>query len=185
MAHYLSGYIRQVSDEDDALSLTALQDLKHLEILHLEKTRVTDEAINALPGLEELSDLSLNSTIITDKCLEHLSRVKNLVNLCVQGTLLTNGALESFNPPITLKLLDLRDCWLLTMDSLSMFCKKHSGVKVRHDLLSPSAVDQSNSHQSAASLQKDSKASKLKQRDGKSSVSTLLFKVDVLGTHDI
>lgn len=185
MAHYLSGYIRQVSDEDDALSLTALQDLKHLEILHLEKTRVTDEAINALPGLEELSDLSLNSTIITDKCLEHLSRVKNLVNLCVQGTLLTNGALESFNPPITLKLLDLRDCWLLTMDSLSMFCKKHSGVKVRHDLLSPSAVDQSSSHQSAAPLRKDFKASKLKQRDGKSSVSTLLFKVDVLGTHDI
>ncbi|KAL2902776.1 Dynein regulatory complex subunit 6 [Bienertia sinuspersici] len=177
----IKGFLSQISNEDDVLSLAALQDLKHLARLNLEMNRVTDEVVHVLLDFEELSHLSLSHTLVTDKCLEHLSQVKKLVNLLIQGTLLTNGALESFNPPITVEALDLRGCWLITMDSVTLFCKKHPGIKVRHDDLSEPSVDHSNTSTSVGTAQKGSKLSKLKQSDRKSSLSPYSFKNKVLG----
>lgn len=151
-----------------------------MESLNLEKTQVNDAAVYVLLGSEELNHVSLNNTLVTDKCLEHFSQVKKLVSLCVQGTLLTNGALESFDPPQTLKELDLRGCWLLTMDSLTLFCKKYPGIRVIHDHLSQASVDHNCSRPNAALSQKGLKYSKLKQRYGNSSVSPFMFKEEVL-----
>ncbi|KNA13231.1 hypothetical protein SOVF_118760 [Spinacia oleracea] len=176
----IKGFIRQINNEVEVVSLTALQELKHLERLDLEKTRINDAVVHVLQGSEELSHLSLNSTLLTDKCLEYLSQVKKLVSLSIQGTLLTNAALELFNPSVTLELLDLRGCWLLTIDSLTSFCKKHPRVKVRHDHLFTTSVNHNSSTPNLALLQKGMKASKVKQRDRKSSVSPILFKKEVL-----
>ncbi|XP_021757655.1 F-box/LRR-repeat protein 13-like [Chenopodium quinoa] len=176
----IKGFIHPSRNEDEVFSLAALQDLKHLERLDLEKTKVNDAAVYALLGSGELSHLSLNSTALTDKCLEYLSQVKKLVRLSIQGTLLTNGAVESFNPPVTLEVLDLRGCWLLTIDSLRSFCKKYPGIRVRHDHLSLASADLNCSVPNAALSQKSLKASKLKQREGKSSVSPTLFNKEAL-----
>ena len=178
----MSGFIHQSGIEDDLPSLAAFQHLKHLKSLNLDKTRVSDPAICVLLDFEELSHLSLNNTLLTDKCLEHLSQVKKLVELSIRGTLLTNGALEFFKPPKLLEVLDLVGCWLLTMDSLTSFCEKYPSIRVRHDHLPVSSVDSSSSSKTATSS-KVSKASTLKLRERRSSVSPVMFKKDVIGIH--
>ncbi|XP_057520546.1 uncharacterized protein LOC130800857 isoform X1 [Amaranthus tricolor] len=175
----IKGFIHQSGIEDDLPSLAAFQHLKHLKSLNLDKTRVSDPAICVLLDFEELSHLSLNNTLLTDKCLEHLSQVKKLVELSIRGTLLTNGALEFFKPPKLLEVLDLVGCWLLTMDSLTSFCEKYPSIRVRHDHLPVSSVDSSSSSKTATSS-KVSKASTLKLRERRSSVSPVMFKKDVI-----
>lgn len=176
----VKGFTRQISDEqEEAPSLKALQDLKHLESLDLAGTQVSDSAIHVILGLEELSHLSLDSTPLTDSCLDHLSSVTKLVNLSIRDALLTNGALDSFNPPVTLEVLDLRGCWLLTVDALTSFYENHRGIEVRHDHFTVPSMDHSDSHSHIGSSRKGSNTLKLKQKDGRLPMSPL-FRKDIL-----
>ncbi|KAH9625421.1 hypothetical protein KSS87_011907 [Heliosperma pusillum] len=177
----IKGFTRHITQTQDVFyTLAALEDLRKLESLDLGGTKVTDSALHALVRFEALNHLSLNNTPLTDKCLDHLSSVKKLVNLSMQGTLLTNGALDAFDPPVTLEVLDLSGCWLLTVDALIPFCKKYPGVAVRHDHLNMSGVDP-NCSSSPASCQKGSKTLKSRQKRRTSSpASPFQFRRSVL-----
>ncbi|GAB4857551.1 hypothetical protein Ancab_015459 [Ancistrocladus abbreviatus] len=168
------------SDQDEVLSLLALQNLDHLKELDLSGTRITDSALNPLSSFQELSHLSLMNTSVTDDCLPHLSSIKNLVDLSIRDALLTNSALHSFNPPATLKVLDLQGCWLLTGDALMLFCENHPRLEVRHELLPRPSVVGANPDRSASPSQALSQSSKSKQRGVQSPISPSLFKEDIL-----
>ncbi|XP_059640872.1 uncharacterized protein LOC132283021 [Cornus florida] len=132
----VKGLIQQVGTETDWIpSLAALQNLKWLEKLDLEDTKISDAAVPPLSSFQELSHLSLKSGFLTDASLDHLSSIPKLTNLSIQDVVLTNAGIDSFNPPKTLKILDLRGCWLLTENVIMLFCKQHPQIEVRHELM--------------------------------------------------
>jgi hypothetical protein len=100
----------------------------------MEETRVRDAALKPLSSFQELRDLSLRSTFLTDVSLHYLSSLPNLINLSFRDAVLTNCGLISFIPSATLKLLDLRGCWLLTRDAILSFCRNYPQIEVRHEL---------------------------------------------------
>nr|GME06785.1 toll-like receptor 13 [Ipomoea batatas] len=106
-------------------SSIAIHSLDHLERLELEETQIKDAAPSPLSSICKLGYLSLRSGPLTDACLYHLSLIRNLINLVVRDVVLTNAGMYTFNPPSSLKMLDLRGCWLLTDDALLSFCQKH------------------------------------------------------------
>lgn len=115
--------------------LSDLQSLTKLESLNLEGTQVNDEALLPLLGCKMLSRLSLRSSSLTDILLHHLSAMPCLAVVCYRDAVLTNNGLQAFQPPATLKLLDLRGCWLLTEDSIQSFCKRHPCIELNHELV--------------------------------------------------
>ncbi|CAN1254383.1 F-box protein At3g58530 [Linum perenne] len=157
----IKGFIRQEGDEaDDITSLTNLLGLNGLESLKLEHTLVADTALVPLSNMKELGHLSLRSASLTDNALHHLSYLSKLTNLGLQDAVLTDKGLESFKTPSSLKVLDLSDCWLLTEDTLTSFCRRHPLIEVRHEHLrttdqgevstSPSSSSSSSSRRSQA-----------------------------------
>ncbi|KAK3228040.1 hypothetical protein Dsin_007902 [Dipteronia sinensis] len=139
----IKGFFQQVGAETDlVLSLMALQSLHHLEKLNLEHTQVKDVALCPLSSLRELRHLSFRSSSLTDASLYYLSSLSKLTSLGIRDTVLTNCGLGLFKPPSTLKLLDLRGCWLLTEDALLVFCKSYPEIEVRHEFVSRSPADQ-------------------------------------------
>ncbi|KAK7399111.1 hypothetical protein VNO78_10286 [Psophocarpus tetragonolobus] len=129
----IKGFLhRGRTDADSPLSLTTLQNLK-LERLNLEHTQVRDEALHPLSCFQELRYLSLKSASLADVSLHYLSSIPKLTNLSICDAVLTNYGLEMFKAPETLKLLDLRGCWLLTEDNILSFCRNHPQVEVWHD----------------------------------------------------
>lgn len=148
----ITGFIHQVGEEANLIpSLTALQRLNCLQSLNLEHTQVRDVALDAISSFQELSHLSLKSASLTDVALHHLSPLSKLTNLAFCDAVLTNSALDLFIPPVYLKMLDLRGCWLLTEDAISSFCKKHPLIKVKHELLDVSPSEQSSCNRSSPS----------------------------------
>ncbi|KAJ0786577.1 putative leucine-rich repeat domain superfamily [Helianthus annuus] len=130
------GVIQQNAENTECvLSLTALENLKHLEKLNIEETALKDEAIIPISNLKQLTHLSLRSSFLTDASLHHLSSIPNLINLSMRDAILTNTGIESFTPPPSLQVLDLTGCWLLTKDALLSFVQLHSDVEVRHALV--------------------------------------------------
>ncbi|XP_031255901.1 LRR receptor-like serine/threonine-protein kinase GSO1 [Pistacia vera] len=139
----IEGFIRQVGAETDlVLSLTALQSLNHLERLNLEQTQVRDAALSPLSNFQELQHFSLRSPSLTDISLHPLSSLSKLTHLSICDAVLTDYGLGSFRPPETLKLLDLRGCWLLSGDSIMLFCKRNPQIEVRHERRSVAPSDQ-------------------------------------------
>ncbi|KAF6140860.1 hypothetical protein GIB67_042273 [Kingdonia uniflora] len=132
-------------ESDQVPSLTALQNLRHLERLNLEETQLKDEALWPLSSLHGLHTLSLKSNFLTDISLATLSSLSGLKFLALRGAVLTNSGLDSFNTPPLLEILDLRDCWLLTEQAISMFCQNHPKIEVRHE----QAKNYFNDHSSA------------------------------------
>lgn len=131
----LAGFIQQVGAETDlVLSLTALQNLNHLESLNLEQTQVSDATLFPLSTFKELIHLSLRNASLTDVSLHQLSSLSKLTNLSIRDAVLTNSGLGSFKPPRSLKLLDLHGGWLLTEDAILQFCKMHPRIEVWHEL---------------------------------------------------
>lgn len=131
----LAGFIQQVGAETDlVLSLTALQNLNHLESLNLEQTQVSDATLFPLSTFKELIHLSLRNASLTDISLHQLSSLSKLTNLSIRDAVLTNSGLGSFKPPRSLKLLDLHGGWLLTEDAILQFCKMHPRIEVWHEL---------------------------------------------------
>ncbi|KAH9719187.1 hypothetical protein KPL70_005715 [Citrus sinensis] len=131
----IKGFIQQVGAETDlVLSLTALQNLNHLERLNLEQTQVSDATLFPLSTFKELIHLSLRNASLTDVSLHQLSSLSKLTNLSIRDAVLTNSGLGSFKPPRSLKLLDLHGGWLLTEDAILQFCKMHPRIEVWHEL---------------------------------------------------
>ncbi|KAG6633941.1 toll-like receptor 3 isoform X2 [Carya illinoinensis] len=132
----VKGFIHQAGAEPGSvLSLQALESLSHLEMLNLEQTHIRDDALKPLSSFQELRNLSLRSTSLTDLSLHYLSSLPKLTNLSIRDSVLTNFGLASFIPSRTLKMLDLRGCWLLTEDAILPFSKNHPQIEVRHELV--------------------------------------------------
>lgn len=143
----IKGFIQQVGAETDlVLSLTALQNLNHLESLNLEQTQVCDATLFPLSTFKELIHLSLRSASLTDVSLHQLSSLSKLTNLSIRDAVLTNSGLGSFKPPTSLKLLDLQGGWLLTEDAILQFCKVHPRIEVWHEFSVISPSDQTGSN---------------------------------------
>lgn len=147
-----TGFIQQVGAETDMVhSLTALQSLNHLEMLNLEQTQVSDEALSPLSNFQELHRFSLRSPSLTDVSLRLLSSLSKLTHLSVCDAVLTDYGLGSFRAPEALKFLDLRGCWLLSEDSIRLFCKRNPQIEVRHELRSVASSEQVSSNRPSRS----------------------------------
>ncbi|XP_010915656.1 uncharacterized protein [Elaeis guineensis] len=120
-------------DLEKTFSLCMLQNLSRLESLNLEETKVRDEAIHPLGFLRGLNCLYLKSDFLSDVSLHALASLSNLKYLGFRGAVLTNSGLLLYMPPVTLRVLDLRGCWLLTEDIVSSFCRSHPHIEVRHE----------------------------------------------------
>lgn len=147
----IKGFLHQGSCDLDSLSLTALQNLKQLQRLNLEHTQVTDEALFPLSSFQELRYLSLKSPSLADISLHHLSSVPKLTKFRICDAVLTNYAFDMFKAPGTLKLMDLRGCWLLTKEAIVSFCKNHPQIEVRHELVTVLPFEENGLHHSSPS----------------------------------
>ena len=115
-------------------SLMELQNLSLLENLNLEETLVRDEALYPLAFFRELKCLYLKSESLSDIALRALSSpLPKLQILGFRGAVLTNSGLLLYSPPPMLHLLDLRGCWLLTADIISLFFTHHPQIEIRHE----------------------------------------------------
>ncbi|CAK8579331.1 unnamed protein product [Lathyrus sativus] len=142
----IKGFLNQGSTDLDSLSLTTIQNLKQLERLNLEHTQVINEALFPLSSFQELRYLSLKSPSLADISLYHLSSVPKLTKLSICDAVLTNYALDMFKVPETLKLMDLRGCWLLTKEAIVSFCRNHPQIEVRHELVTVLPFEENGRH---------------------------------------
>lgn len=130
----IKGIIHHIGSETDPVpSLQALKSLRELKRLNLKQTRVMDAELFWVSGFQELTHLSLRNASLTDISLSYMSSLPKLTNLSIHDAVLTNWGLTSFQPPATLKSMDLRGCWLLTEDAILSFCRIHPQVEVRHE----------------------------------------------------
>lgn len=131
-----SGFIHHQEETqlDAPLTLAALQNLKQLEMLNLEHTHVRDGALSPLSSFQQLRYISLKSTSLADISLYYLSSIPKLTSLSICDAVLTNYGLDTFEPPATLKMMDLTGCWLLTRDAILSFCRIHPQIEVRHEI---------------------------------------------------
>ncbi|XP_065858674.1 uncharacterized protein [Euphorbia lathyris] len=168
----IKGFIYQEGAKTNSIpSLTALQNLNSLHSLNLENTQIKDVALGAVSTLHQLKDVSLRSGSLTDETLNHFSSLSNLTNLCICDALLTNSGLDLFSPPSSLKLLDLRGCWLLTGEAISLFHKKHPTFDIRHELLVVSSSEQScSSHHHPSPSKTPTRPSPQTQKNGGTSL---------------
>ncbi|KAJ4849498.1 hypothetical protein Tsubulata_005810 [Turnera subulata] len=132
-------------------TFTALHSLDGLERLNLEHVKVGDAALDPLSSFQNLSHLFLRSASLTDISLHNLSSLPKLTSLGICDAVLTNQGLDTFRPHKSLRVLDLRGCWLLTKDALTSFCAKHSLIEIRHELIGATLLDQSSSYRSSPS----------------------------------
>lgn len=98
-----------------------------------------DEYLSALAGCKEMKYLTLKCAFLTDVTLQHLSSLPKLTELSVYEAVVTNTGVEKFTPPPTLSILDLRGCWLLTENVISLFKQRHPHIEVRHELAPPAS----------------------------------------------
>ncbi|GKV31727.1 hypothetical protein SLEP1_g40396 [Rubroshorea leprosula] len=133
---HIKGTIHQAGTEGHMVSsLVSLQNLDYLESLSLEQTPVRDVDLSPLSSCKGLSHLSLQCASLTDATLHHMVSLPKLTNLAVCEAVLTNSGLHSFRPPAALRVLDLRGCWLLTEDAISLFLRKHPQIEVWHEIV--------------------------------------------------
>ncbi|EPS60572.1 hypothetical protein M569_14231, partial [Genlisea aurea] len=120
-------------------SFSALNHLWNLERLNLEGINLHDAAaaaISSLADIPKLSHLFLRSFSLTDDSLHRSCSLPNLIRLGFRDAVATDVGLGNLcSPPPSLRVLDLRGCWLLSGDGLVSFGRKHSRVEVRHELV--------------------------------------------------
>ncbi|KAF8027816.1 hypothetical protein BT93_E0673 [Corymbia citriodora subsp. variegata] len=129
------------AEPDKVYTLMALQSLSSLERLNLEQIYIQDDALCSLLDFPGLRHLFLQSGYLTDLSLHHWSSLHCLKTLGFRDAVLTNQGLDSFKPPVTLELLDLRGCWLLTEDAILLFHRKYPRIELKHELIHVSASD--------------------------------------------
>ncbi|GFP86722.1 hypothetical protein PHJA_000816000 [Phtheirospermum japonicum] len=156
-------------DLDEIPSLSALENIVHLERLDLEMLQMKDSAIPPITKMSKLNYLSLGSVSLTDLSLHQISSSANLIHLGVRDAVLTDGGLISFIPPPALEVLDLRGCWLLTKDALLYFCDKYPHIELRHELVE--TIDRRNFDYSSASRANMRRTSQSKHKQGKTKPS--------------
>jgi hypothetical protein len=86
--------------------LAALEPLKNLRKLHLEKTAITDAGLAHLKGLTNLGYLNLYSTAVTDAGIAQLSGLKNLKELYLWETKVTPAGVEELKKSIPGVMID-------------------------------------------------------------------------------
>jgi hypothetical protein len=84
-----------------------LSGLRHMEVLALDYTRVTDHGLEELQQFADLVDLSLSYTLATDTGLNYLSRLRRLENLYLDNTQITDTGLMELSTLQKLKYLDI------------------------------------------------------------------------------
>ncbi|KAJ0048389.1 hypothetical protein Pint_14993 [Pistacia integerrima] len=126
--------------------------LPNLEIFSLSGTQIDDVAMSYIGMMTSLKAIDLSNTDIkgfirqvgaeTDLVLSltALQSLNHLERLNLEQTQVRDAALSP--PPETLKLLDLRGCWLLSEDSIMLFCKRNPQIEVRHERRSVAPSDQ-------------------------------------------
>jgi mono/diheme cytochrome c family protein len=85
----------QHPDADDAW-VKPMKGLKGLKKLHLEKTKITDAALDTIGRLSGLEYLNLYSTGVTDGGLDKLKNLKNLKSLYLWQTKVTEAKAKAF-----------------------------------------------------------------------------------------
>jgi hypothetical protein len=83
-----------VGDEQFA-RLQRVPGFKHVEILGLEWTRITDRSLEVLEGYPGLITLNLSRTGVTDTGMESLAKLPALNSISLSGTTLTDAGLDS------------------------------------------------------------------------------------------
>ena len=73
-----------------------LKGLTGLKKLHLEKTKITDKALNTIAGLANLEYLNVYKTGVTDAGLDKLSKLKKLKSLYLWQTKVTEAKAKTF-----------------------------------------------------------------------------------------
>ena len=76
--------------------VTPLKGLAGLKKLHLEKTKITDKALNTIAGLANLEYLNVYKTGVTDAGLDKLSKLKKLKSLYLWQTKVTEAKAKTF-----------------------------------------------------------------------------------------
>ena len=71
-----------------------LQGLSKLQLLSLDRTKVTDAGLEHLKGLSNLEWLYLRGTKVTNAGLEHLKGLSNLMGLGLVGTKVTDAGVQ-------------------------------------------------------------------------------------------
>ncbi|XP_068659593.1 uncharacterized protein [Aristolochia californica] len=166
----IKGFIFQGSNNAQKdLSLTALQILNHLRSLNLEETQLRDEFLNPLVFLRDLNHLYLKSDFLSDLSLHSLSLLPNLISLGIRGAVLTNSGIQMFKPPAMLQILDLRECWFLTADAIYGFCKHYPQIKMKHEIIQNSPMDQASSSSSLFLHNETKKGTPSRSKRGKQS----------------
>lgn len=131
----IKGFIHTEVNSEKLLSMSAFEHLKYLESLNLEDTPLSAEVIPPLASFATLKYLYLKSDFLSDPALHALSAASNLIHLGFRGNILSSFGLLQFVPPVTLCVLDLSGCWILTGDAISTFRKRHPTIELRHELL--------------------------------------------------
>ena len=85
----------QHPDADDSW-ITPIKGLGKLKRLHLEKTKITDKALDTVGAIDSLEYLNLYKTTITDGGLDKLKKLKKLKALYLWQTKVTEGKAKSF-----------------------------------------------------------------------------------------
>jgi len=90
----------QHPDTDDSW-IAPLKGLKQLKRLHLEKTKVTDKALDTVGAIGSLEYLNLYKTAVTDGGLDKLKNLKQLKTLYVWQTKVTEAKAKAFQDAMT------------------------------------------------------------------------------------
>ena len=85
----------QHPDADDSW-ITPIKGLAKLKRLHLEKTKITDKALDTVGAIDSLEYLNLYKTTVTDGGLDKLKKLKKLKALYLWQTKVTEGKAKSF-----------------------------------------------------------------------------------------
>ena len=85
----------QHPDTDDTW-VAPLKGLKNLKKLHLEKSKITDKALDTVGTIGSLEYLNLYKTSVTDSGLDKLSGLKNLKTLYLWQTKVTESKVKAF-----------------------------------------------------------------------------------------
>lgn len=86
-----------------------LADLKHIEILSLEGTKITDAALAYLTGLPKLRSLKLSlCKSITDRGMPEIAKISSLTELSLDDTPISDAGLEQLHGMKQLRWLSIQ-----------------------------------------------------------------------------
>ncbi|GJM94884.1 hypothetical protein PR202_ga11567 [Eleusine coracana subsp. coracana] len=131
----IEGFAHTDVTAEKKLSMAEFENLRYLESLNLEGIPLSAEVIPPLASITALKFLYLRSDFLSDPALHSLSSASNLVHLGFCGNILSSSGLLQFVPPAKLCVLDLRGCWILPGDAISLFCRRHPKIEVKHELM--------------------------------------------------